>query len=207
MKYDFFDFDVDDEMAVLAILEQEAQARSGGGQFGVFNMFLNYSTITNVVNTTTETSLLGSPDAGSTKTVSGGFVSVGRTFEMYLAGVMGWTGAPTLNVRIKLGGAAGVLLHNFTPILPAVVNGTAWRIYAMFTITAIGAGGNLYIVASQFEFVTGGADGPAQWSGRGTNNAAIDFTSPRDWAATAQWGTADPANFFTYTFGCINVVR
>lgn len=213
MNPPFFDFNADfnedDDAFILAILKRDTKTREGGSAQSMVNMFLNYSTTLTVANSTTETQVLGAPDAGSTKTVSPGFVSLGRTFELYFAGVMGWTGTPTLNVRPRLGGLTGVLLQNFTPVLSVAGSlGTAWRIYMLATITAVGVGGILVSHPCQFEFVTGGgADGQAIWSGRAANGPTVNLTASPDWALTAQWGTADPANFFTYNFGCVNIVR
>lgn len=174
---------------------------------GVFNMFLNYSTIANVQNTTTETSLLGSPDAGTSKTITPGLASVGRTFQLFFYGVFGWTAAPTLTIRLKLGGAAGTLLQTWTPLLVGANAGTAWELSLFATITTTGAGGVVQPNPGTFLFSSPSADSPAQLSGRNASVVAVDLSVGKDWALTAQWGTADPLNFFTYNFGCINVVR
>lgn len=180
---------------------------SGGANDTMFNLFLNYTTSTTVANSVTETSLLGAPDLGTTKTVTPGLAGVGRTFELFFYGVLGWTAAPALTIRLKLGGALGTLLQAYTPALPGSSSGTAWRLSLFATITAIGAGGSIQGNPGMFEFNSVGADGPAQWSGRNTTAAAVNFSVGQDWALTAQWGTADLLNFFTYGFGCINVIR
>lgn len=180
---------------------------SGGANLNMFNMFLNYTTTTSVVNTTTETSLLGAPDLGTTKTVTPGLASVGRTFELFFYGVLGWTLAPALTIRLKLGSALGTLLQTFTPPLTGSSVGAAWRLNLFATILTIGAGGSIQVNPGMFETnLGGGADGAVQWSGRNQNVSAVNFSVGQDWALTGQWGTADPLNFFTYNFGCINVI-
>lgn len=172
----------------------------------MFNLFLNYSTVATAVNTTTETSLLGAPDLGTSKTVTPALASVGRTFELSFFGVFGWTAAPALTVRLKLGGAAGTLLQIYTPLLVGANAGTAWRLNLYVTITASGVGGIVQANPGLLLFSAPGPDAPAQLSGRNANAPAVDLSVAKDWALTAQWGVADALNFFTYNFGCINVV-
>ena len=201
----FYHFDAEEDLAILAMLDRQYQTQSGGGET-MFNLFLNYTTTTNVANTVVETSLLGAGDRGTTKTVAPALTAVGRTFELYFAGVLGWTLAPGLTIRLKLGGALGTTIVTLTPPLAGSNPGAAWRMSLFATITAIGAGGSILAEPSMFEFTLGAADGATQWSGRGANGFAINFSVNQDWALTAQWAVADPANFLTYSFGIINVI-
>ena len=169
------------------------------------NQYLDYNSNTTVVNTVTETALLGAADDGSTKTITPALARVGRTFQLFFSGVMGNTGTPTLTVRLKLGGLAGTTIYTFAPVLP--VAGTfSWRLNLYATITAVGAGGSITVHAGALEIDTR-PDGVVRAITNNSLATAIDFSVSQDWELSLQWGTADPADTFTYRFGNIGIVR
>ena len=202
-----FPFQFLDEDSELFLLSQMARTRfrTGGSPLGMFNLYLNYSTTTTVANSTTETALLGAPDVGSSKTLTPGLAVVGRTLQLFFSGILSCVLTPTLDVRLRLGGLTGALLEDYTPAVNANPT-TAWYLNVYAVITAIGAGGAIAIQPGAFEFALG-TQGAAQWSGRNTGGAAVDISSDKDFELSAQWGTANVANIFTYRFGMINVIR
>lgn len=166
------------------------------------NFYLNYSTTTTVANTAAETGLLGAADFG-TDTIQAGLGRVGRAFRLDFRGVLQNTGTPTLTIRIKLGGTT---LAAYTGTMVAVSGQVIWKLSILAIITAIGVAGNLSIKPSVFEYSTI-ATGAAQWLGSNVTDTAIDFTANQQWSLTIQWGTANPANSFTYQFGNIDILR
>jgi hypothetical protein len=169
------------------------------------NMYLDNNSNTTVANTTTETALLGAADDGSTKIITPALARVNRTFRLSFSGIFNTTGSPSLSVRLKLVGGVTVTLETYNANVTST--GTAWKLEIFATITAVGAGGTIIVQAGAFEYAAATA-GAASWIGRNTTSAAaVDFSVNQTWELTVQWGTADPANSFTYRFGNIDIVR
>lgn len=169
------------------------------------NLFLEYTANVTVANTTTETSLLGPGDFGSTKVIDPSIAVVGRTFRLYFSGIASNTGTPSLDMRLKLGGTT---IYQFTPVI-SIGPGQpldAWEIDLYASVTGVssltGHAGEM-----AYSFSTSGAQGVAHWSARNSNAISVTFSSYPQWDLTTQWGTANAANTLTYKFGCIDIVR
>lgn len=202
-----FDYADDDDLALLALADQEQRARmmaGGSGAGNMFNFYLNYSTPLTVVNTTTETPLLGVPDLNTSKIITPSFARVGQTYQLSFRSSMGWAGTPTLTMRLKLN---AVTLQTYFGGLAASAFVSPWRLDLFATITTVGAGGIIAIEPGTFELAAVNVTPIAQYNGL-TNlvTPAVDFSINQVWELTQQWGTAAIANSFVYNFGCINVL-
>lgn len=172
------------------------------------NMFLDAGGLTTVVNTTTETALLGAAIDGSTKIITPVLARLNRTFRLWFGGIFASTGTPVLTVRLKLIGGATTTIQTFTSTIAAITT-TAWRLDLFATITAVGAGGAILIRPGIFEYAqtAPGVTGPTQWIQTNAGAVAVDFSVNQTWELTIQWGTAAAGNSFSYTFGNIDIVR
>lgn len=167
-------------------------------------MFTHYSSDVTVANTTTETSIMGTVDDGSTKTIEAGLARVGRQFKITAGGTLDDTGTPTLRIRLKFG--ATVLGDTNTITLNHDGTITTWNYEGYAVINVTGAGGSITVYRGTFYYNV--ANGNTQISfGTGKTTTAVDFTAAQTWDLTAQWSAASVDNTITATWTAIEMAR
>jgi len=166
--------------------------------------YLNTSTFTQtasvtVGNTVTETSLFGAGQGSLTLPINA--LTTSKRVRWTLMGVITDTGTPTLNIRIKVGGAT-IASTGAVALVGTVVN-RAFRIQFELTCRSIGASGTV-IGQGSFWYDNstnlGTTEGIAM-----TATATVDTTAQLTLDASAQWGTADPADTLTVTNATVEV--
>jgi hypothetical protein len=157
-------------------------------------MHLRHNGDITVANTTTETSILGASQAGSTKTVEAGLARVGLCFLIRITGRVQTTGTPTLNIRVKLGSTT---LAQTTA--RALANNTAssdggLSIESFITIDTVGAAAQVRVHSLRALYgVT--IDGAVNQIAIGSGGlSVVDLTVAQTFDVTVEWGTASPSN-------------
>jgi hypothetical protein len=149
-----------------------------------------------VTNTTTETSVLGASQNGSTKTIEAGLARVGRFFIVRVYGAVTTTGTPTLTVRLKLGSTTigntgAVAMANNT------ASNAAFLIEALISVYTTGATGTVNVPSLKVSYPTsqGGAmNAFSGGAGSGPGTTVVDLTVAQTFDVTVQWGTASASN-------------
>ena len=172
----------------------------------VVSMFIRNNGDVTVANTTTETSVLGAAQAGSTKTIEAGLARVGRTFYVRLYGTLGITGTPTLRLRIKLGSTTIVDTTAATINVPS--SGGGFLIEGVLSIRAVGASGEVMGHTLKGTITPFGSAGGNMLGFAATAAVTpVDFTVAQAIDVTVQWGTANAANTLTITGSFIDMSR
>lgn len=152
-----------------------------------------------VGNTTTETSLFGAGQGSLTLPINA--LNTGKRVRWTLMGVITDTGTPTLNLRIKVGGAT-IASTGAVALVGTVVN-RVFRLTFEMTCRSIGASGTV-IGQGSFWYDNstnlGTTEGIAM-----TATATVDTTAQLTLDASAQWGTADPTDTLTVTNATVEV--
>jgi hypothetical protein len=119
-------------------------------------------------------------------------VKVGDVFRLTMQGVFSIdAGSDTLQVRVRWGGVAGVLLWDSgagTPLAATILTNEVWRVEFQFIVVTVGATGTFE--AQGIMSITNVATGLTMLSRSQPNTAVItvDTTTAKNLAATAQWG-------------------
>jgi len=152
-----------------------------------------------VGNSTTETTLFGAGQGSLTLPIN--TLATGKRVRWTLMGVISDTGTPTLNLRIKVGGAT-IASTGAVALVGTVVN-RVFRLQFELTCRSIGASGTV-IGQGSFWYDNstnlGTTEGIAM-----TATATVDTTAQLTLDATAEWGTADPADTLTVTNATVEV--
>lgn len=152
-----------------------------------------------VANTTTETSLFSTGQGSLTLPIN--TLTTGKRVRWTLMGVISDTGTPTLNMRIKVGGST--IASTGAVALAGTVSNRAWRLQFELTCRSVGASGTV-IGQGSFWYDNstnlGTTEGIAM-----TATATVDTTAQLTLDATAEWGTADPADTLTVTNATVEV--
>ncbi len=159
--------------------------------------YIQVGTRPNINNTTTETTLIGTANTGSTITLPAGFLTVGKVISIYAQGSITNTGTPTLNILLRFGGISGTIVASTgASTMPSYATNHTWTLTINITCNSVGASGgvrgsgilmmnataaNLFIV----DLVP---------SGGASTNTTIDTTDPQDISISAKWGTASSSN-------------
>lgn len=165
-----------------------------GLMYGSWNKFLQYANGTAVANTVVETTLFGS-GVGSL-TFPANFFYVARAIEIDLTGIMGTTGTPTLQLKVKLGGST--LIDTTALTMPSGITNRQWRLWALITCQAEGASGS-FRGQGRFERHQSTDGAPS------TAGTTLDTTGALTLDVTATWGTANASNTIQTTNGIVRV--
>ena len=160
---------------------------NGGGYFAQTN------TIT-VVNTVTETSLIGTGQG--TLTIPSNIFPIGGSYIVEGGGVMSCLNNSLLTMRIYGGPSPGTTLLGTIPTLTIPTStGKWWGISLYFTVRTLGGPGVASISARAVysQNVDTGNDLFGS-SFHTVNNTTFDTTISNTLRITAQWGAADPGN-------------
>jgi hypothetical protein len=166
----------------------------------------NTTTIT-VANTTTETSILGASQYGSTKTIEAGLGRIGRRFKLRLIGSLGSTGTPTLRIRLYLG---TTLIADTTAL--NVANNTnsgsgGLEIVADVLIMTVGATGTVHVPGMRCQYASGFTGQFMSQLMAQSLSTVVDLTAAQTFDVTAQWGTANASNSIAVTDSYIEMCR
>lgn len=157
-----------------------------------------------VSNTTSETSILGASQAGSTKVIEAGLARVGRIFLLRMWGSVGTTGTPTLQIRLKLGSTTIADLGAVT-----MANNTSniggFYLEAVMTVRSVGATGVLHVLPLRFNYTT--TPGGAMNQASGAAAPTVDFTAAQTFDVTAQWSAASASNVINIGHSLIEISR
>jgi len=169
-------------------------AAGGDGSVGlVFSQVVDVT----VANTTDETTVLGA--GRGSKTVPANTLDVGTAIRLMLHGYLSDTGTPTLNIKIKLGGAE--VCSTGAIALPSGIDELGWSLEADIVCRTTGAGGTV-VAGAMFEFDDD--------SGRRmvkTGTTAADTTGELLADVTATWGTAAAGNIITCQMASIELLK
>ena len=154
----------------------------------VYGLYAQTALGTNITNTITETSLIGT-GVGTLTIPANGF-QVGDSFHASLAGHISCVGTATLRIRVKTVG--GILLADTDVMALDTATNKHWNLDIDFTVRALGAAG----VAS---IVSGGMFAYTKNSGLNfegvnisiVNNTTFDTTVDNTLIITAQWNAAN----------------
>lgn len=157
----------------------------------------------NVNNTVTETTLLGS--GIGTLTLPASFLVSGKTLRIKASGFLGTTGTPTLQLRVRLGGASGTLVGDSTAAtLGSGLSNRQWSLEIMITCRGVNS-----VFAQGLSFLPTTTSTPlsstvVEMTNTGTNGPTTGSSNVV--AVTCTWGTASGSNTITCTNAVIEVL-
>ena len=140
-----------------------------------------------VVNTTTETTLLGA--GRGSKTIPADIFDVGTTLRIRMFGYISGSGTPTINIAASAGGTE--LCSTGAVSIPGSVTDADWHITVDLTCRSTGATGK-FVASGLFEHDEDIVVGMVN-----TSEITLDTTSALEIDVTNQWGTADAGNSMT----------
>jgi len=166
---------------------------SGGGAPSSFVQTANKT----IVNTTTETSLLG-PGVNSA-TVSANSLAVGTHFKLRGLGFIKNTGSPFIQVKVKIGSV--VVMDTTLSGIYTITGSQQFTLECDFTVRAIGSGTSANVIGQGvFYYATNASTQPQVLF---TTNTAVssgfDSTTSNLIDTTFQWNTASASNEITCT--------
>ena len=155
-----------------------------------------------IVNTVTETSLIGS--GVGTVTLPANFFSVGKMIRFRMRGIYSDTVAPgTVTVRFKFGSTTLVAASAVTP--PGSITNAQWEVELAVVCRTTGVAGTV-MPNGVLEF--GDGSGASKRYGMvATSAAIIDTTASQVIDLTWEWGTADAGNTTTAQVLAIEVLN
>lgn len=155
----------------------------------------------NVVNTVTETTLIGS-GIGSLALPANFFV-IGKTIRFTLKGGIETSGTPTLRIRIKLGSTT--ILDTTATTLAAITGTQLFEINGELTCRTTGASGTIMGEGRFNYFMTATTMTPVSMY-LGTA-VTVDTTAAQTLDITAEWGTAAAANAIRHRISVFEVLN
>lgn len=158
-------------------------------------IFTNATNAT-VANTTTETSLVGSPVGNVTIPASA--LYAGQTIRITAMGTIATTGTPTLRIKAKLG--SNIIVDTAAQTLTAISGTNMWRAEFLITPNTIGNSGTV-IGQGSLDYHTA-VTGIAGIASASTATVTVNTNNSQAIDLTAQWGTASASNTIT----CTNLV-
>ena len=166
-------------------------AKSTVKQLGTGGIYSQIEDTAEIVNTTTETTLLNTASSVGSVTVSANQFSVGDSFRLIMKGIISSDNGATLDVDLTPGTASPVTLSITLPGLTSRI----WEYEAIFTIRALGAAGVAEIImTADFGFTRTDGSSYEYYTARVRDNANFDTTTGNTLDITAQWGTASAGN-------------
>ena len=162
-------------------------------QFATANAQYGATATGTVGNTLTETTIIGS-GTGSL-TLASNKLTAGKSMLVYAWGNLGSTLTPTLQVRVKIGGAT--ILDTTASTLATITGTNMWQMSCYITTRTAGAGGTA--IAQGFFSYFSAANVQQNIQLVRTTTFSVDTTAALVIDATAQWGTADPLNTLSAT--------
>jgi len=144
-----------------------------------------------IANTAAETTGIGAL-VGS-NIIPAGRLTAGSTIRIRARGIMADTGAPTLQIRIKVG--ANTFCDTGAVALAAIAGTHGWMLEADVTVRTVGSPGTA-IGNCTFALAV---INPPDLDTINTATTAIDTAIANTVDLTFQWGTANPANTLTVT--------
>ena len=172
-------------------------AKSTVKQLGTGGIYSQIADTADIVNTTTETTLLNTASSVGSVTVGANQFSVGDSFRLIMKGIITSNNGVTLDVDLTPGTASTVTLSITLPSLSSRI----WEYEAIFTIRALGAAGVAEIImTADFGFTRTDGSSYEYYTSRVRDNTNFDTTASNTLDITAQWSAADPGNSIgTYT--------
>ena len=160
----------------------------------------------NIVNTVTETTLVGS--GTGTATLPIGFLVAGKTIRVECEGYYSTKGATagTLRLRTRLGGIAGTVVGDTAAqTLTDNLTNRFWRAVTKITCRTTGAGGT--VMAQGEALLHTSAILEAPWEMVNTGTQSINTLAAQAVTFSAEFGTADTSNSITQTNMAIEVIN
>jgi hypothetical protein len=157
---------------------------SAGSSYGLYSQTANS---TNITNSTTEQTLIGS-GLGSLSVPANGF-KVGDSFSVRISGFISTSNNHTLTIKSKSGSV--ILATSGSQTFP-VTTSEIWTLNLSFTIRSIGGAGVASIITSGNFINIKSSNGTTQGFSFSTlNNTTFDTTISNTLDITAQWGQLD----------------
>ncbi|MGW7248810.1 right-handed parallel beta-helix repeat-containing protein [Streptomyces decoyicus] len=133
-------------------------------------------------------------------TIPAGDAAPGTGYRFVAHGVASTTGTPTLTIRVRLGGAAGVVIASFTAVTTSsAISNRGWRVDG--SLHSITSGGSAtWAGGASLSHHFASTTGSAQYE---LTDAAVtkDSTTDQTLVVTAQWSAASASNTATATAG------
>lgn len=169
--------------------------------FSGFNrgLFTQTADGTEIVNTTTETELIGS--GVGALTVPANTFKVGDTFMLKMGGIIS-SNNDDLDITIKSddGENTVVLAFNNTQTIPTITN-DRFELNVHFTVRSIGASGTASVSTMASMFFAKSSNGNLEGFEFGkVESTLFDTTLENELSITAQWGVANASNSIQSTF-------
>ena len=157
---------------------------SSGSTYGIYSQT---SDSTNITNTTSELSLIGS-GIGSLSVPANGF-KVGDSFSVRIGGFISTSNGHTLTIKTKSGSV--ILATSGSQTFPTTT-AEIWTLNLTFTIRSIGGAGVASIITLGNFINIKSSNGTTQgFSFSSLNNTTFDTTTSNTLDITAQWGQID----------------
>jgi hypothetical protein len=150
-----------------------------------------------VANTTDETDLMFA--GRGSKTIPADTLEQGSTLRLTLMGHLSDSGAPTLNIKVSLGGTE--VCSTGAQALNNTVTEVDWHLTVLIACRSTGATGTV-VASGLFEH-----DNDAQFGLVKTSATTIDITAALEVMVTATWGTADAGNTITCQEATIELLK
>lgn len=176
---------------------------ASSGDYPIGSVMHNQVTDVTIVNTVSELTIFTTGVAPSTTTIEAGMERIGRRFLIRASGEFGFTGTPTLTIRMKCGGSTIATIT----VTTAAGDAGRWSLDVTLTIVVAGSAGTINVDNSFFTYsnTAGGISTGRNPSAVGSLNP-VDFTSSKALDVTAQWSAADPANSFQCYTALITII-
>ncbi len=157
----------------------------------VYGLFAQTANSALVINTTTETTIIGG--GVGTLTIGANQFAIGDSFRADFAGVMNADNNQTLRIRVKAGST--VLADSGAQNLGSSINSDVWSLSINFTIRALGAPTVASVVTlGTFNFVKTNNGTVEGFSWNTVNNTTFDTTISNTLDITVEWGAASTGN-------------
>lgn len=150
-----------------------------------------------VVDTTTETTLLGA--GRGAKTISADTLDVGTTIRITAGGYLSCTGTPTLDIDCDLGGTE--VCNTGAITLASGLSNAGWRLEIEIVCRSTGATGSV-VASGTLEYGDGN-----QHDFVNTSAVTVDTTGSLAVDLTQQWGAADASNSQTCQECTIEIMK
>lgn len=164
------------------------------------NWYFSQTASKTLANDTTETSLLSTGEGLTT--LPANQLQPGSRLRISLSGVMSTTGTPTLNLKVKIGGAT--IASTGAVATAGTISNNVWSLDFDCTCRTYGATGTL-IGQGWFRYDDSTHAGTAEGIAM-TATASINTTAELAIDVTATWGAASASNTITCSNAAIQIL-
>ena len=173
---------------------ENLMARTNGPRMRVGGSLYKQIADKTVVNTTTETSLIGTGSPGDSLVLGANFFEVGTSLKWRLMGYIADTGTPTIQIKVKLGTTA--IYDTGAQSLPSLSGNQLIYMEGQCTCRTVGASGTIFACSEVYANTGSSSLGNLDVTVP-TAAVTVDTTASQTLDITVTWGTASASNTIT----------